>query len=94
MAAESLIPSGLFHAEGGAKEPLQAEAIFNGHILAAERRTNPDTSQDFYWCLVQTYGATIDVVADPVLIDEEPRVGGILSGSFWLSGRIVDGITK
>jgi len=33
-------------------------------------------------------GGEIDVVADVKLILSEPQIGGIVSGQFWLSGKI------
>lgn len=46
------------------------------------------TGATFVWAKVQTYGAVIDLVADPVLLDRRVVTGGVIRGSFWLSGRI------
>jgi hypothetical protein len=90
LASEAFIPSGLFNLGGEPEQPLRAEGIFAGHIVATELRTNPVTGLQFYWLLVQTLGAVIDVVADPVLVAEPPRVGGVAQGAGWLSGRVRD----
>ena len=43
----------------------------------------------FYWILVDTLGGLYDVVVDPTLIAEPPTIGNIVSGTFWLSGRLL-----
>ena len=57
-------------------------------MLRAERRTNRLTGAEFVWCLVNSTGGTFDVVADPELLPKLPPVGGVVSGGFWLTGRI------
>jgi hypothetical protein len=94
FAAESFIPTGLFHHDIEQLEAQttreQAQALFCGHILQAEQRTNPTTGSVFHALLVRTLGGTVDVVADPALVQDRPTVGGIVHGTFWLSGRILD----
>lgn len=86
-AAESFIPSGLFVEEGAA---VEAAAVFTGHVLSFERIENTLTGAFFYHIKVKTLGADIDVVADPKLVGREIRIGGVVSGSFWLSGRVLN----
>lgn len=88
FASQSFIPSGLFTPGDGKAEPPEALAIFTGHILKAELRTNELTGGNFWWVLVESLGGVFDVVIDPELLAVPPRVGGVLSGSFWLSGRL------
>jgi hypothetical protein len=87
FASQSFIPSGLFDPSGEAG-PARAEAIFTGHVIEAERRTNRLTGAEFVWCLVDSLGGSFDVVIDPELVPDVPTVGGVVQGSFWLSGRI------
>ena len=82
--SQSFIPSGLL----GAANEGRAEAAFNGHVVRAERLTNRYSGIDFMWCLVRSTGGTFDVVADPELLPKLPPVGGVISGGFWLTGRI------
>lgn len=89
MAEESFIPAGLFKPGGSNIEPPEAYAVFTGRILETERRQNPVSGEPFYWAMVKTLGGRIDVVASPELVTTPIVKGGILSGSFWLSGRIV-----
>ena len=86
-APESFIPTGLFVAEEEPSPP--ASAVFTGHILATNERENPLTGNRFYWARVQTLGGEVDVVADPEVVVGRLVVGGIVSGAFWLSGRVV-----
>jgi hypothetical protein len=89
MASQSFIPAGLFHPGGEERNPPEALAIFAGHILKAEEKVNEMTGESFYWVLVDSYGGTYDVVVDSSMIDKTPVVGGVVTGSFWLSGRIL-----
>lgn len=86
IAVEAFLPTGMFIAS--TPEEGSAEAVISGHILAVELRTNPHGRQGFWALSVQTFGGTVDMVADPLIVSGEPLVGGAVSGTFWLSGRI------
>lgn len=86
FASRSFVPSGLFQAADSTND--LAQAIFTGHVLQSSVRTNAISQAQFYWALVDTLGGRYDVVIDPALLDRVPTPGGILSGSFWLSGRL------
>jgi hypothetical protein len=88
-ASQSFVPSGLFAPAGDPTMPPQARAIFTGHVLAAEKKINVLTGHAFYWALVETFGGTYDAVIDATLLSSVPAVGGVIAGSFWLSGRII-----
>jgi hypothetical protein len=88
-ASQSFIPSGLFTPAGDSTVPPQARAIFAGHVLAAGEKVNTLTGRAFYWALVETFGGAYDVVIDSNLLPGVPEAGGVISGSFWLSGRII-----
>ena len=87
FASQSFIPSGLFTSAEDQSSP-PAYACFTGNILATQRHINPLSHEPFYWALVDSLGGTFDVVIDPELITQPPKVGGILQGAFWLSGLI------
>lgn len=89
FASESFIPSGTFSPEGGSLDPPLAHAIFTGHVLETSIITNPATDNEFIWARVRTLGGEVEVVADPVLLNGPVVKGGVVSGSFWLSGLIV-----
>lgn len=90
LSAESFIPSGKFlsDSQGAETDPLRPIALFTGKIKEYELKTNRLSGHSFYWFLVETFGGEVDVVADPKLISAEPTIGGIISGKFWLSGKI------
>ncbi len=89
FAAQSFIPSGLF-SPAGEKNPIpHAYAIFTGHVVEVAKMRNELTEQPFHWALVESLGGSYDVLIDPELVAEQPQVGGVLTGSFWLSGRII-----
>jgi len=89
LAAICFVPSGLYRPDGTEETLPEARAVIAGTVLAAERRTNGLTGRDFYAVLVQSQGGTFDCVIDPTLLAELPPVGGVLAGSYWLSGRVV-----
>ena len=87
-AVESFIPVGTFKENAVAKESPEAIAFFTGRILNAALRRNPHTGRPFYWLRVKTLGGEVDVVADPELVSATPVSGGVVQGTFWLSGRL------
>ena len=91
-AAKSFIPSGMFlpDDERTEIEPPRPIGIFTGEIIEFSLKTNELSNEQFYWFLVETLGGEVDVVADIKLVPVEPQIGGIVSGQFWLSGKIVD----
>ncbi len=93
MAAKSFIPSGLFtfnEDDEGDLSIVRPIAIFAGEIKEFQLKTNQLTQENFYHFLVETLGGEVDVVADANLLSDEPKIGGIVSGQFWLSGRIYE----
>ena len=91
LASKSFIPSGMFLPDEKATpiEPPRPIGIFTGEIKEFELKVNELSGEEFYWFLIETLGGEIDVVADVKLISSEPKIGGIASGQFWLSGKIV-----
>ncbi len=94
FAVESFIPSGLFKPDGETTTPPAAQAIFSGRIIDTQKCTNAYTNKVYVWAKVSVLGDEIDVVADPEIIEGEMVNGGILSGLFWLTGRIVGDFQK
>jgi hypothetical protein len=83
MAAESLIPTGLFGSQA------QARMTLAGHVRAAERRVNEATGSPFFWLAVQTYGGTYDVVVAAADLDAVPPDGAVVQASCWMVGRLL-----
>lgn len=88
FASQSFIPSGLFTPEGEPVNPPEPHALLAGHVIEADERRNWVTEAPYWWALVESLGGTFDVVIDPELLTAAPRVGQVLSGWFWLSGRL------
>lgn len=89
LADRSFIPSDVLKDSTYNQDP-QPHAAFNGYIKAVELKTNEETGNKFYWFLVDTLSAEYDVVADPRLLKIVPEVGGLLGGSYYLSGKIIE----
>lgn len=93
FASNHFIPSGAFTPEMGgmAKEDRPTPyADFAGTVVKSQLRTNAAGRGSFWWALVRTYGdCTIDIVFDPHQVKLAPAPGTVVSGRFWLSGRLV-----
>lgn len=91
--SRSVIPSGLISPSGEPVSPPEPHALIAGHVLEVEQRVNAVSGTPYWWALVDSAGGTFDVVIDPDLLAASPRPGQVLSGWFWLSGRLVMGTT-
>jgi hypothetical protein len=91
-ASKSFVPSGLFafdaEDESFDLNVVRPIAIFAGIIKESELKKNELSGNNFYWFLVETLGGETDVVADVKLVSSEPQIGGVVSGQFWLSGKL------
>jgi hypothetical protein len=90
-ASRSFIPSGLISPSGEPVIPPESHALIAGQVVEAGPRVNAVTGVHYWWALIDAFGGTFDVVIDPQLLPEQPRVGNVLSGWFWLSGRLLTG---
>ena len=71
--------------------PAPAEAVITAQVLKAGLQINPITQQNFIVLLVRTPdGSTVDVVAHQQVASGELLAGGIIRGTFWLSGSILE----
>jgi len=87
-ASQSFIPSGLISPSGEPVIPPESSALIAGHVIEASPRVNAVSGLPYWWALVATVGGTFDVVIDPELLADCPRAGQVISGWFWLSGRL------
>ncbi len=88
MASQAFIPTGLFSDSGERAETPMAYAILSGHVITSETRRNELGGAQFHWAMIESFGGTYDVVIDPQQIPALPQPGAVISGSFWLSGRL------
>jgi len=79
-----------FSAPGGKRESIAPVASFAGYVQEAAVRKNPETGQAFHVLKVETLGGILDVVVDPILLQQSPAIEGVAHGTFWLSGRMPD----
>lgn len=96
LASQHFAAGNLMDENGKPRPPeKQAFAFIVGHVIETEMKTNEITGKSFHWALVRTAGnAEIDVVIHPSLpgiADKPPKVGGVISGYFWLSGLVLLG---
>lgn len=91
-APRSFVPIGQFNdseeVDTMLNEPL---GLLTGTILKIENKVNKYTSLPFLVILVDTLCGEIEIVTLTEWLNKEPKVGGILSGTFWLSGKIWGG---
>lgn len=89
FGSRSFIPSGLISPSGEPVVPPESHALIAGEVIEAEERHNAVTGLPFAWALIDTIGGTFDVVIDPALLSY-PQInpGNVISGWFWLSGRL------
>lgn len=95
MAVRSLIPSGLF-ATSQESEPIMPtpRVLMSGEV--AESRMLRHAAFDVLFCqaTVHSYGADYTVLIDHkdferLNLEDGPPAGSIVSGTFWLSGRVI-----
>ena len=91
FGSRTFIPSGLISPSGEPVSPPESHALITGHVLEASEQRNSVTGAPFWWALVDTEGGTYDVVIDPELLSAPVQPGNVLSGWFWLSGRLRSG---
>jgi hypothetical protein len=91
-AAKMFVPVGLFaldEKDGSVDlNVVRPVAKLAGAVKAFELKTNELSGAQFYAILIDTLGGETDVVVDPKYVPVEPKVGGIVSGTFWLSGKV------
>jgi hypothetical protein len=88
FGSRSFIPSGLISPSGEPVTPPEPHALIAGEVIETAERRNAVTAQPYWWALVDTVGGTFDVVIDPELLPNALNAGNVVSGWFWLSGRL------
>jgi hypothetical protein len=89
----AMIPTGTLMIDGEKtvrREPPLPLALLAGRIQSISRLHNSLSRLPFYVFQVKTLGGLIDIVADPEYVVNEPSVGGIVVGAFFLSGRLIE----
>lgn len=69
-------------------DPSVAYARISGRVIETKVIENQRTPNSFCWAKLETYCGEVDMVADPTLLSRPVVAGDIVSGLFWLSGRL------
>lgn len=79
---------GLFSAREHDAAP-SSHALLAGRVVDHSQPVNEESGQRFHWLLVETAGATFDVVADPSLVPTDLGPGCMVEIGCWLFGRLL-----
>jgi len=72
----------------GESLPDAALVTVTARVLKAQMRTNPATQQSFITLTAQAPGGTVDVATEPRVASGDLVVGGLIHGTFRLTGRV------
>ena len=97
FGTKSFVPSGLFALQTTTEtddeqvpDGPRPTGMFSGVVKEMATLTNQFSGASFYWMLVETVGGDIDVVSDFDHVQNTPKVGSIIWGDFWLTGRLLN----
>lgn len=85
LGSEFFSPSGMF-TDDEQSEPT-AIVLAGLTVIEAQKRTNTISNREFYWCRASTYGGEYEAVFDLEMFDDVPKVGNIIFGRYWITGR-------
>lgn len=88
LGTRSFIPTGLFEADE--LDGPSSKALITGLILKAELKKNQSGKGEFFHLQIETQGGEIDMVISRELLKEIPQKGNVISGKFWLCGKILN----
>ena len=88
LSSTFFTPLGMFQSSDGAENQAKASAWFIGTVRAAETRRNELSGNDFYCCLIETHGGTLQAVFPSDMLEHAPQTGNVISGKYWLTGRL------
>lgn len=88
QGTKSFIPTGLFEADEF--EGPASKALISGIIEKVEVIKNKTGKSDFIHLVTATLGGSVDMVISEELLSEIPQKGHIISGKFWLCGRVLN----
>lgn len=67
----------------------EATALASGVITSARLLVNPVTEAPYWWVQFTVKGIVLHAFADRGILTQDPQTGKIISGSFWLVGRLI-----
>ena len=60
------------------------------HVLLSAKfsKDSQITRNPYYYFAISCQNAVFDILVDEDIVTKEPKIGGILNGTFWLSGKL------
>jgi hypothetical protein len=68
----------------------EPSALVSGRIAQSRVLLNPVTESEYWWLQILVLGVTLHAFADRPTLGRDPRAGNIVSGTFWLVGKVAD----
>lgn len=86
MGVKSFIPTGLFEADE--QDGPTSRALITGKITKVSLKKNTIGKGEFIHLLTETSGGETDMLIAKELLPVLPKPGNIISGKFWLCGKV------
>ncbi len=98
FAARSLIPTGTFPPDFGSRRRFlrrkrfeqTAHALLTGVVKEGSMRRNSATQREFAWAVVESFGASYDLVAPSAAVPGGFTPENVVQATCWLVGRSTD----
>lgn len=65
-------------------------ALISGRVTHTRMLINPVTESAYWWLQVRVRDVTLHAFADRATLGGDPREGQLLTGTFWVVGKVVD----
>lgn len=85
----AFLPTGAHPTPIGEQKPATGDALLKGRVVEHHELVNEATGRAFHWLLVESLGATFDVVADPEAVEGEIVEGGAVEVGATMIGRLI-----
>ena len=89
-SGETFSPSTMLYQRKDPNDFPMPMAFIAGTVLDTAIITNPVTDEEFCWACIETVAGQLDVVASIDKLNGYMVTGGVITGDFYLSGRVVD----
>lgn len=90
FSPEYYIPCGTFSPrKDDADFKQSAHAILAGLVNTFKRVENVETGNTFYHFTLDNSFGDIDVIVNTSELDRQPKIGGVVNGTFWFTGKVI-----
>ncbi len=90
LLTEAFIPGATIHPDFSNTNRLESAASITGRVIEHRDLVNPFSNNKYRWILLKTLGGTVDVVVDQDGLNKSIADGGVISGTFWLTGKLLN----